>query len=97
MKIRDIEEFELRSQLSDSIKLALEFNSQSADASDIERLTKQFAGALKSKFKEMDLEDVKKGILTGLYSGDYTWVNARILVIWTKQKWLSILEKKRFV
>lgn len=97
MKIRNIEDIELKTQLTDSIKLALEFNSQNADASDIEKLTNQFVGALKSKFKEMELKDVKKAILNGLYSGDYTWINARILVTWTKQRQVFILEQKRFV
>lgn len=88
---------ELIFQLLETVKIALDFNSQDTGPEDIEKLTKLFAGALKAKFKEMDLEDVKKGIKNGLYSGDYTWVNARILVTWTRQKWLSILEKKRFV
>lgn len=99
MKIRDIEEFELRTQLTDNIKLALEFNSQSADTSDIEKLVKQFAGALKAKFNDMDLKDVKQSIDNGLYGeyGSYKWLNARILVTWAKQKWMAVLENKRFV
>ena len=99
MKIANIEETELRYQLTDNILDALRFNSQNTGTDEIKKLAEQFVLALKSKFHQMEIEDVKRAILNGTY-GDYStykWVNAKVLIEWTRLKWTSVLEKRLLV
>ena len=99
MKINDIEETELRLNLTDNIQDALRFNSQNTGADEIKELAEQFVVALKSKFHQMEIEDVKRAILNGTYGdyGTYKWVNAKVLIEWTRLKWASVLEKRLLV
>ena len=99
MKIAEIEKEELKYQLTDNVRDALKYNSQDIGTDKISEIMIQFIDALKTRYREADIEDVKKAILNGTYGdyGKYNWVNTKVLIDWVRQKWINILDKKRRV
>lgn len=95
MKIAEIEKEELKYQLTDNVRDALKYNSQDISSEKISEIMELFTDALKSRYKEVDINDVKKAILNGTYGdyGKYNWINAKVLTDWVRQKWMSVLEK----
>ena len=99
MKIAEIEKEELKYQLTDNVRDALKYNSQDIGTDKISEIMGLFVDTLKSRYKEVDIEEVKKAILNGTYGdyGKYNWVNTKVLIDWVRQKWMSILDKSRRV
>ena len=99
MKIAEIEKEELKYQLTDNVRDALKYNSQDIGTEKISEIMELFIDALKSRYKELDIDEVKKAILNGTYGdyGKYNWVNTKVLIDWVRQKWMSILDKSRRV
>ena len=73
--------------LTESVKDALKYNSQNTREDEVEKLMIQFVDALKSRYNQVQIEDVKKGILNGTYGdyGKYNWVNTKVLIDWVRQ------------
>jgi len=99
MRIAEIEKEELKYQLTDNVRDALKYNSQDITSEKISEIMVLFTDALKSRYKETNIEDVKKAILNGTYGdyGKFNWINSKILIDWVRQKWMSVLEKSRRV
>jgi len=99
MKIAEIEKEELKYQLTDNVRDALKYNSQDIGTEKISEIMELFIDALKTRYKEVDIDDVKKAILNGTYGdyGKYNWINAKVLIEWVRQKWMSVLDKSRRV
>ena len=99
MKIAEIEKEELKYQLTDNVRDALKYNSQDIGTDKISEIMGLFIDALKTRYKEVDINDVKKAILNGTYGdyGKYNWINTKVLIDWVRQKWMSILDKSRRV
>ena len=65
MKISEIEKYELIIQLTGSVKDVLKYNSQDIGTDKIEEVMILFIDALKTRYKEVDIEDVKQAIING--------------------------------
>jgi len=99
MKINEMNKVSLIAELTENVRDALKYNSQDISSDKIEEIMIQFVDALKAKYKQVEIENVKKAILNGTYGdyGKYNWINTKVLIDWVRQKWMNVLDKRRLV